>query len=71
MSDKLQFVACMGYAKGQSLQAQERTAPKERRRPACSEREARIMHLRFSRLRRSVQASRLRSIGSLLRCSFC
>ncbi len=35
----------------------------ERRRLACSEREARIMDLRFSRLRRSVQASRLRSIG--------
>ncbi len=33
----------------------------ERRRLACSEREARIMQLRFSRLRRSLQASRLRS----------
>ncbi len=35
----------------------------EHRRPACSEREARIMHLRFSRLRRSLQAGRLRSVG--------
>ncbi len=35
----------------------------ERRRLACSEREARIMRVHFSRLRRSLQASRLRSIG--------
>ncbi len=33
----------------------------ERRRLACIEREARIIRLRFSRLWRSLQASRLRS----------
>ncbi len=36
--------------------------PMERRRLACTEREARIWHSSLSRLRRSVQASRLRSI---------
>jgi hypothetical protein len=38
----------------------ERT-PMERRRLACSEREARIVLRAFSRLRRSLQAARLRS----------